>query len=253
MERKIVAFAIIIISLILPSYVFAQETLTNETIVTLVKAGLGEELIISKIKTSQNQFDVSTDGILKLKKEGVNEKIMKAMIEASGRRATTPSTPPAKDLTFQQRWVASMDLEKIYLRKDEKMMSISPIKAEHESSKKKKVLRDIFGGPSSTYGPEDIWHFVRGEKSAVRANDKKPIFYTKINPSAFSLVNLTYDAGKDIRFAVSYRGVYKRTIPMNFQGNSETCFEIILKEDLSLGEYAFITSRGFFYDFGVGE
>ncbi|MBW7942510.1 MAG: hypothetical protein H3C64_08975, partial [Candidatus Kuenenia stuttgartiensis] len=45
------------------------ETITNETILTMVEAGLGEELINSKIKTSQNQFDVSTEGILKLKKE----------------------------------------------------------------------------------------------------------------------------------------------------------------------------------------
>ena len=59
------------------------ETITNDTIVTMVKAGLGEELISSKIKTSQNQFDVSTEGILTLKKEGVSEKIIKTMLDAS--------------------------------------------------------------------------------------------------------------------------------------------------------------------------
>ncbi len=67
----------------------AAEVLTNDTIVTMVKAGLGEELIVSKIKISQNQFDLSTDSILKLKTEGVSEKIIMAMIEASA-----PPAPP---------------------------------------------------------------------------------------------------------------------------------------------------------------
>jgi tetratricopeptide (TPR) repeat protein len=68
----------------------AAEVLTNDTIVTMVKAGLGEELIISKIKITQAQFDLSTDGILKLKKEGVGNTIIKAMMEAP------PASPAAE-------------------------------------------------------------------------------------------------------------------------------------------------------------
>lgn len=61
----------------------AAEVLTNDDIVTMVKAGLGEDLIMSKIKTSRNHFDLSTGSILKLKSEGVSEKIIKTMIETS--------------------------------------------------------------------------------------------------------------------------------------------------------------------------
>jgi hypothetical protein len=46
----------------------------------MVQSGLETEVIISKIKTSQNQFDLSVDGILKLKNEGISEEIIKAMI-----------------------------------------------------------------------------------------------------------------------------------------------------------------------------
>src|SRR3990167_1569471 len=60
----------------------ATEIITNETIVSMVSAGLGEELIVSKIQNSQGQFDVSTETILKLKKEGVSERIIKAMVDA---------------------------------------------------------------------------------------------------------------------------------------------------------------------------
>ncbi len=62
----------------------SAEILTNQTVVSMVKAGLGEELVISKIKNSQNQFDVSITGILKLKEEGVSEDIITAMIDATG-------------------------------------------------------------------------------------------------------------------------------------------------------------------------
>lgn len=65
------------------------ETITNETIVTMVKAGLGEELIIGKIGISPSQFDVSTESILKLKKEGVSEKIIKTMLDASIKKDTS--------------------------------------------------------------------------------------------------------------------------------------------------------------------
>ncbi|UJS17630.1 MAG: hypothetical protein L3J17_00865 [Candidatus Jettenia sp.] len=67
----------------------ADEIITNDTILTMVKAGLGEELVITKINTTQNQFDVSTENIVKLKKEGVGENIIKAMIEASATKTNT--------------------------------------------------------------------------------------------------------------------------------------------------------------------
>jgi hypothetical protein len=72
--------------------VFAAEILTNEAVVTMVKSGLGEDLIVSKIKISQAQFDLSTNGILRLKNEGVGEAIIKAMVEASA----PPAPPEAK-------------------------------------------------------------------------------------------------------------------------------------------------------------
>ncbi len=69
------------------------EVLTNDTIITMVKAGIGEELIISKIKNSQSQFDLSTNGILKLKKEGVGDPIIKAMMEAPPASSAAAGTP----------------------------------------------------------------------------------------------------------------------------------------------------------------
>jgi len=48
----------------------------------LAEAKLGDDLIISKIKTSASDFDTSIDAILKLKAAGLSEAIIRAMVEA---------------------------------------------------------------------------------------------------------------------------------------------------------------------------
>jgi tetratricopeptide (TPR) repeat protein len=66
----------------------ASETLTNESILKMVQSGLETEVIISKIKTSQNQFDTSVNEILRLKKEGVSGDIINAMMGGPGNNSS---------------------------------------------------------------------------------------------------------------------------------------------------------------------
>lgn len=88
---------VVVLGLVLPGAT-AAEVLTNETILTMVKAGLGEELIISKIKVSQGQYDLATERLLQLKQAGVSERILKAMLDAS-----LPAAPPPGKPSEQQR------------------------------------------------------------------------------------------------------------------------------------------------------
>src|SRR5688500_18794812 len=59
-----------------------SEIMTNEEVITLTKAGLSPSLIVGKIRTSQTNFDVSTDSMIKLKQAGVTDDIIAAMLEA---------------------------------------------------------------------------------------------------------------------------------------------------------------------------
>lgn len=61
----------------------SAETLTNESVVALVHAGLGDEVIIAKIKGSAAHYDLSTEQMIALKGKGVSSPVMAAMIEAS--------------------------------------------------------------------------------------------------------------------------------------------------------------------------
>jgi len=61
------------------------DTLYNTTIITLTKIGLPPATIISKIKTSVTSFDVSTDALIDLSKNGVNGDVINEMIEISNK------------------------------------------------------------------------------------------------------------------------------------------------------------------------
>ncbi len=58
-----------------------REVLNNESIVNLVKARFKEATILSLIRTSPVSFDITTNKLVQLKKSGVSEKLITAMIE----------------------------------------------------------------------------------------------------------------------------------------------------------------------------
>jgi hypothetical protein len=61
----------------------ADEVLTNEAVVAMVKAGLGEKLVLAKIKASPGRFDVRTDALIRLRAAGVSDRIIEAMMAKS--------------------------------------------------------------------------------------------------------------------------------------------------------------------------
>ncbi|MCS6817203.1 MAG: hypothetical protein N0A16_09845 [Blastocatellia bacterium] len=65
-----------------------QEVLTNESIIKMVNAGLTAETIIRKIEASRVDFDLSTDGLIALKKANVPEDVIHAMQEKQSEPVT---------------------------------------------------------------------------------------------------------------------------------------------------------------------
>lgn len=64
------------------AYCEEKQPLTNADIITMVKGGVGSDLIIRLIESNKTQFDTSAEAILQLKGAGVSEEIIKAMINA---------------------------------------------------------------------------------------------------------------------------------------------------------------------------
>lgn len=59
---------------------FAQETLTNQSITSLVAAKIAPKIIITKIQSSANTFDMSADAMAALKTAKVNDQLMEEML-----------------------------------------------------------------------------------------------------------------------------------------------------------------------------
>lgn len=57
-----------------------EAPLTNASVVKLVRAGFKDNTVISIIRTRPHQFDLSPDRLIELKKNGVSEKIILAML-----------------------------------------------------------------------------------------------------------------------------------------------------------------------------
>jgi len=74
------------------SSVSAQETMTNDEVISLAKAGLSKSIIVNKIRTSQSSFDLSTDALIKLKQAGIDDEIVTAMLEAKSGKTMTAAT-----------------------------------------------------------------------------------------------------------------------------------------------------------------
>jgi len=83
------------IVLLLCSGLFAQESLNNESVIKLIKAGLSEDLIVTTINSSPGQFNTSTSALIALKKAGAGDKIIASMILKSSGATPAPAPSPA--------------------------------------------------------------------------------------------------------------------------------------------------------------
>ena len=74
----------------------AQTALTNDAILKMAKAGLGEDILVSTIKAQPGHYTTAPDDLIALKGAGVTDKVIAAMMEktASSASAPTPAAAP---------------------------------------------------------------------------------------------------------------------------------------------------------------
>jgi len=73
------------------TFVAAQQSMNNDAVIKLVKAGLSDDLIVSTINGSPGTFDTSANGLIALKTAGASDKVIAAIIA----KASGPVAPPA--------------------------------------------------------------------------------------------------------------------------------------------------------------
>lgn len=101
--------------------------MNNDAVIQLVKAGLTDDLIVTTINASPGTYDVSTDGLIALKKASVSDRVVKAMVTKSmGKPADSepiapppppaPVAPAAEGAQVSESLPAGVDEVGVYLR-----------------------------------------------------------------------------------------------------------------------------------------
>jgi hypothetical protein len=82
----------------------APAALTNQDLVELHKAGFSPGLIVSKIYNSPTNLDVSVSALQELKKAGVSETAIMAMIQVHSAKASRSKIPTGGASPGRVRW-----------------------------------------------------------------------------------------------------------------------------------------------------
>jgi hypothetical protein len=180
----------------------AQEPLTNDSVVKMVKAGLSEDVIVSVVRTQPAQYTVTPDQLIALKSAGVSDKVVAAMVEKAsggsrlGGSSTTGATPAAGTVAAgDPNDPMSPHDSGIYLyaknRNGEYKLTVLE-QAAYQGSKTGGVL-----GSALTYGIKKakMKAVIPGQHAGIRTPDTQPEFYFYFEDKAAGLGKGGFGAG----------------------------------------------------------
>ncbi len=149
------------------------DTLYNSTIITLSKIGLPPSTIISKIQTSITSFDVSTNALIDLSKNGVNGDVIAEMMKRNDNANTTavkeinstnPNAMHKPGIYYYNPQDASNPLKKI---------NPTVISTNKEGSFGESVAKAYSYGIAKTTAKS----YISGASSRTQITEANPVFY----------------------------------------------------------------------------
>ncbi|MBO9712863.1 hypothetical protein [Sphingomonas sp.] len=247
-----------------------EETLTNDTVVALTGAGLGDEAIIAKIRSSKVQFSLTTDDLIALKQKNVSGPVIAAMISAASGNGGGTAAPA---LSMDSPDPAVPHPSGVYLlaadAEGARMRRIDPTVSSQAKT------GGIFGyALTGGLASMSVKASIANETARVQTGEKQPKFYfffdesnaatgapsgtwlagtaaTVTSPNEFSLVRLVRKKGTrearvgSMNIAGSKVGVMdKDRIGFDYRMVRPGVFEVVILQPLAPGEYGFLYSVG---------
>jgi hypothetical protein len=229
----------------------SAETLNNDSVLALLSAGLGDEVVIAKIKTSPSAFELTTNQVIALKQKGISGPVLAAMISASAAPIQTAISVDSPDPTVPHP-------SGIYLAGPTKMTRI-------ESTTTRQARTSGMLGSMLTYGLAGmrVKAAINGAKARLSAFDRQPVFYfyfdqaaqglgaaggAVTSPNEFSLINFETKADKreavvgSVGIGGAKSGLRDKD-QHDFSANqiAPGVYKIVPNEPLKPGEYGFIS------------
>jgi hypothetical protein len=240
-----------------------SEVLTNDTIISLVKVGLGPETIVAKIGASPGSFDTSTNGLISLKQAGVPDSVIAAMLNRS--KSSVAAVGAADNSNPDPLVPHTPGIYVLNAGSPGRMMRIDPTVS--NQTKTSNILGYAFSYGLSSAKLKTV---IPNSTARVQAFSRHPTFYFYFNqssllatltdfstgftasatsPNEFSLVRLERKGNHreavigSLGFASAKSGISdKARVDFAYDDVAPGVFRVTPAADLQPGEYGFVYS-----------
>lgn len=292
-----VAVAASVSTALLAGQALAQQTpaqraqpaaLTNDDVIRMVRARLGDGVIVTRIRSSTNRFDTGVDALIALRQAGVSDAVMQAMTEAAAASAAAPplassgaSVPPARAPADPNDPAASHDPGIYVLIGDSsgprRMMMLEPT-GYGQSRASRGMLSSMTLGAVTAQRKLA----VNGERAAIRVRQPRPQFYfyfeqrsstasvpgqwaayfaSASSPNQFTLARFQTSrnrrelvVGESGAFYRERSGTREQDVALfDFERLGAGIYRVTPRTDLAPGEYCFFFTTGSQYGTGGGQ
>jgi len=138
-----VILTLLVVTLIAVLPVQAQQGLTNTDIIKMQSAGLSESIILSSVNTQPAAYDTSTDGLLALKKAGVSDAVLAAMISRNAAMKSGVGAPSGTNLPSAAPAGPPPGVDEVGVYYQDKNKAWHPIPSEIVNTKSGGLLKSI--------------------------------------------------------------------------------------------------------------
>jgi hypothetical protein len=248
-----------------------RETLDNQQIIELVRLGLGEAVIVAKVRQSACNCDTSVAAISKLKAAKVSDAVIVAMLNSTGTAPapSTPVTPETRRIATTPRPstddvpLSRLTEPGIYLYQDGQLTTMEP--TIFSGSKMNPFMSGLTMGMMKT----KLRAKVRGRAANTQVGSQLPTFYFVFNtdyknsgavmagtsfwgmsatsPAEFMLVEMTVKQasreavlGEIGAFTGVSMGARDKDIrEYSFEKVTPGVYKVVPRSPLAAGEYSF--------------
>jgi hypothetical protein len=255
----------------------AQQTMDNDAVLKLVKAGLSDNLIIATINSQPGTYNTTADGLIALKSAGASDKVMGAVLaraaapgqpspatipmtaaaSSTAPAGTSPDDPNAPheagiyvyDETAASGSKMAMLEPNVYTQGKTGGMLASAMTYGIAKVKMKAVLRGAHANARVTTSQPAFYFYF--EKTGAGLSNASGIFGGTSTPNEYTL--LKFDQKGDTRetligsmnaFGASGGTDNKAIVPFTYTKLRPGVYKVSLSVSLQPAEYGFISSGG---------
>lgn len=249
----------------LSSYAQAVDTLTNEKVIKLFKAGFSKATLKSKIETSVTNFNTSIDGMLNLKKAGLPEDIINLMITREAKGSTITKTTTYGNARNVETAAVTLASGIYHKNPSGEMIEIEPSILTNTKTDRgaqvfisglinAKTKASLSDKESSTliYEGKPSFYFVFDTTSSTNLNNENNVWFGGTrSPKEFLLVKLVVNknsreitVGKGNVINSDFGIDEKSIVHFSSKRISKGIYEVTSDAELSPGEYCFMFAQG---------